>query len=268
MEERLILAWLKCQPIDGDGSGDGSGSGSGDGYGDGDGPCYGDGYGSGDGSGDGYGDGSGYGYDEGYGDGSGYGDGYGYDEGDGDGYGYGYGDGDGSGYGDGYGSGDGSGDGSGLKSYNHRRVFYIDDQPTLIDAIIGDYATGAIVRDDLTLRQCYVARCHGYFAHGDTLRQAQADAESKWMEERPLGERLDEFVKAHPDLDTPYDDLFAWHHTLTGSCTAGRENWCEEHGLKPTDAITVRYFIENTRNDYGGDAIRQLAERYGITLKS
>ena len=192
------------------------------------------------------------------GSGSGDGDGYGYGSGSGDG------DGSGDGSGDGYGSGYGYGYGDGLKSYNHRRVFYIDDQPTLIDAIVGDYATGAIVRADLTLRPCYVAKCHGYFAHGDTLRQARADAESKWMEERPLDERLDEFVKAHPDLDTPYDDLFAWHHTLTGSCTAGRENWCEAHGLKPTDSITVRYFIENTRNDYGGDIVRQLAERYGI----
>ena len=228
MEERVVLAWLSGAFI----PGSGYGSGSGDGSGDGDGSGYGSGSGSGDGYGSGYGSGSGDGAGSGYGDGAGYGSGY----------------------------------GSGLKSYNHRRVFYIDDQPTLIDAIVGDYATGAIVRDDLTLRPCYVARCHGYFAHGDTLRQAQADAEAKWMEERPLDERLDEFVKAHPDLDTPYDDLFAWHHTLTGSCTAGRENWCETHGLNPTDSITVRYFIENTRNDYGGDAIRQLAERYGLNL--
>ena len=69
-------------------------------------------------------------------------------------------------------------------------------------------------------------------------------------------------MKAHPDLDTPYGDLFEWHHILTGSCEAGRKQWCREHGYAPTDSITVRSFIEQTRFDYGHKAIDQLAELY------
>ena len=211
----------------GSGSGDGSGdvAGSGSGYGSG----SGDGSGDGDGSGSGYGDGSGSGY--GYGDGDGSGDGYGDGDGSGDGSGYGA----GSGYGDVYGYGDGDG---------------------------CDYAKGHIVGKDLVLRPCYIARHGDNWAHGDTLREAVRDADAKWMENRPLEDRLADFVKAHPDLDTPYDDLFHWHHVLTGSCEVGRKQWCREHGYEPTDSITVRAFIDQTRFYYGHEAIDKLAELY------
>ena len=221
--------------------------GSGSGYGDG----YGSGYGYGDGSGSGYGSGSG----------SGYGDGYGSGSGSGSGSGYGYGDGSGYGYGDGY----GDGSGSGLKEYNGRPVWYVDGLPTLIDSVHNNrYAKGFIVKGDLSLQPCYIARAGNCWAHGETLRKAMADAQAKWMEERPLEERIEEFRNTHPDLDKPYGDLFEWHHILTGSCEMGRREWCAAHGYQPTDTITVRTFIKQTLNDYGGDAIKQLGEAYGL----
>ena len=224
--------------------------------------------GSGSGSGDGSGDGSGYGYGSGDGDGSGYGSGDGSGDGYGDGSGYGYGDGYGSGDGDG--SGYGSGDGSGVKTIDGREVYEIDCTPTVIYSVHRMrgiyYAKGAILSDDLTLSPCFIARVGDCFAHGDTLRDAVRDAHEKWMDDRPLEDKLDEFVKAHPDPDKEYGDLFDWHHTLTGSCEAGRREWCRAHGYEPTDSITIRTFIEQTRNDYGGEAIRELAQRYNIKL--
>ena len=224
----------------------------GSGYGDGDGDGYGDG--DGDGYGYGYGDGDGYGY--GYGDGSGSGYGYGY------GYGSGYGDGDGSGSGDGY----GSGDGSGAKEFNGRKVYDIDSVLTLIYAVKGDAARGAVLRTDMTLRDCWIARRGNFFAHGDTLHEAVEAVEAKWRENRPLDDRIAEFVKTHPVLDEEYGDLFDWHHVLTGSCGFGRRQWCEEHGYKPTDSITLRTFITETVGDYGGDVIRLAAQKYGLEL--
>jgi hypothetical protein len=236
----------------GSGYGDGSGSGSGYGDGSGDGSGYGDGYGDGSGDGSGYGDGSGSG------SGSGYGSGYG----DGSGYGY------GSGYGDG--SGSGSGSGYGVKTIDGREVYEIDCTPTIIYSVHQVrgfyYAKGAILSRDLTLRPCFIARVGDCFAHGDTLRAAVRDAHEKWMDDQPLEDKLDEFVKAHPDPDKEYGDLFDWHHILTGSCEAGRREWCRAHGYEPTDSITIRTFIEQTRNDYGGEAIRELAQRYNIKL--
>ena len=53
-------------------------------------------------------------------------------------------------------------------------------------------------------------------------------------------------MKTHPALDEEYGDLFDWHHVLTGSCEFGRRQWCEEHGYKPTDSITLRTFLTET----------------------
>ena len=182
------------------------------------------------------------------------------------GSGYGSGSGSGSGYGDGYGSGSGYGDGD-LKEFQGRKVYYIDNTPTLIDAVKLNLAKGHIIGNDFTLRPCYIARHGGCFAHGDTPQEALRDAVAKWQETRPLEERLDEFVRTFPELDKPYPGLFDWHHTLTQSCEAGRKEWCRAHGYQPTDKITVRTFITQTVNVYGGDVIRQLAERYELKRK-
>ena len=210
------------------------------------------GNGSGNGSGDCYGYGSGYG--SGYGDGSG--SGYGSDDGDG------YGD----GYGSGNGSGDGSGNGSGVKELNGRKVYNIDSVPTLIYAVKGDVAKGATLQKDMSLKDCWIAKRGNFFAHGDTLHEAVEAVEAKWRENRPLDERIAEFIKTHPALDQEYGDLFDWHHILTGSCEFGRRQWCEEHGYNPTDSITLRTFLTETVGDYGGDVIRRVAKEYGLEL--
>ena len=192
--------------------------------------------------------------------GSGDGDG----SGDGSGYGYGSGSGDGSRSGDG--DGDGYGSGDGVKEFNGRKVYKIDRLSTLIYTVRGNVAKGAVLRSDMTLKDCWIARRGNFFAHGDTLHEAVEAVEAKWRENRPLDERIAEFVKTHPELDEEYGDLFDWHHVLTGSCEFGRRQWCEEHGYKPTDSITLRAFFEQTKNDYGRDVIRRVAKEYGLEL--
>ena len=118
----------------------------------------------------------------------------------------------------------------------------------------------------MTLKDCWIARRGNFFAHGDTLHEAVEAVEAKWRDNRPLDERIAEFARTHPSLDEPYGDLFEWHHVLTGSCEFGRRQWCEDRGHEPTDAITVREFLTGTVDYYGGDVIRQVAERYGLEL--
>ena len=170
--------------------------------------------------------------------------------------GYSYGDGSGSGYGYGSGSGDG------LESYLGYKVYYIDGVATIIDRVWGNSAKGCIIDADLTTTPCWIAKQGNDFAHGATLREAVAAAVEKYLENRPLEEFIGEFVKSHPDLDEVYYDLFEWHHTLTGSCKMGREKWCKEHDLLPTDGMVLRKFLTITQSAYGGDAIKQVAERY------
>ena len=169
----------------------------------------------------------------------------------------------GSGYGDGYGSGDG------IELIDGVRVYLVDDTPTIIRSVHtlpgGEMlARGGILRDDLTLTPTYIARVGDSFAHALTAKAALEEAREKWLEDRPLEDRIADFVASHPDLDTPYGDLFRWHHILTGSCTQGRLEWCRAHGLQPTDSLTVREFIRLTKDSYGGSNIKQLAKAYAL----
>ena len=232
--------------------------GSGDGF-----DRFGDGFGFdlygakiGSSSGDGFdrfGDGFGSGFSDGCGDGSGYGSGFG------------------DGFGDGFGTSEGFGNDFGhghcdLRKVNGNPVYYIDDIVTLIYQVRGFIAKGAIVRDDLTLEDCWIVRCGNSFAHGDTIHNAYRDALEKEQEDMPEDERIDRFVAEHPDPDAEYGDLFQWHHILTGSCEFGRRQWCQQHGLRPTDSITVRRFLKETASDYGGDIIRKVAKRMQVDL--
>jgi len=229
---------------------------------------------------------SGYGYGAGIGSGDsagqGYGAGYGWCsiEGEGAGSGEGFGTGlrDGRGYGDGCSDGcsvgnvgcDGADFGDGVGEYRDAPVRLVDDVPTLIYAVHGGYARGAILRGDLSLRPCYVARVGNCFAHGDTIREARCDAVEKDLKKLPVKERIASFVAAHPDPDAECSgrDLYDWHHILTGSCRMGRDEWCREHGLSPARArMTVWEFCRLTADAYGGATIRAVAALYGISIE-
>ena len=235
MEEIKVLEFISS----------GSGSGSGSGYG----------YGSGDGNGYGSGDGNGYGSGDGNGSGSGSGDGNGYGSGDGNGYGYG----SGSDYGYGYGCGSGYGSGYGLNSINGKKIYMVDDIATTISHIHGNTAKGTIVNSDLTETPCYIVKEGIYFAHGETLAEANASLQDKLFEEMPAEERIAEFWECHKKgIKYPTKDFFEWHHKLTGSCLMGRQQFAKDHGVDLEGEMMVEEFIALTRNAFGGEIIRQL----------
>ena len=180
------------------------------------------------------------------------------------GYGYGYGDGSGSGYG--YGYGDGSGDG--ITAINGEPVYRIDDVNTIIRVVHGNVARGFILQSDLTLTPCYVVKGSNQFAHGDTLRDAMTALTDKLFEDMPEEERIAEFIKAHPDPKSAYpnQDLFDWHHKLTGSCLAGRNAFVKDRGLTLEGSTTVQDFIHLTKHAYNGSVIQNLAKAYGIPV--
>lgn len=185
--------------------------------------------------------------------GSGSGSGYGYDSG----YGYGY------GYGDGFGDGYGYGDGYGIKSVNGLTCMCIDGILTVITMVKGSAAKGFMVRDDLTMWPCFVAKSGNTFAHGHTLRDAMSSLRDKLFDEMPERDRISAFVESHkPKTPYPNKDLFDWHHKLTGSCLAGRNEFVSQHGIDLDGETTPEEFIRLTEHAYGGDVIRKLKEFY------
>lgn len=219
------------------------GSGYSDGYKDGDGFGYGNGKGSYDGYGSGYGSGCGAGYKDGYG----YGSILRYEDGSGSGPGFGF----------GYGSGD-------ITALNGNIVDYIDNVPTIITQVHGNFAYGYIVKDDLTLSPCFIAKVSNSFAHGKTLEEAVADAKVKDLEKMTVEERIAKFVEAFGPLDSEHTgkEFYDWHNILTGSCHMGRDEFCRSHSIDLTQKYSVRYFLNITKDSYGSDVIQLIIKAY------
>ena len=239
MEKKLIEEWLKVDNGNGSsyGFGDGSGSGSS--------------YGSGDGNGSGFGSGFGSGYGIGFGSGSG----------SGDGNGSGYGNGNGSGYGSGDGNGSGYGYGNGISKYNNHYVFIIDNISTIITSIHGNVAKGFILNKNLTLEKIFVAKGNNKFAHGKNLKEAVADLQEKIFDDLDIEEKIEMFNKQFNRFDKYIgEEFYKWHHILTDSCTAGRDNFVRENNLDLKKLYTVDEFIKITKDSYGGNIIKKLCE--------
>ena len=224
--------------------------------------------------GDGYGSGSGYGFGYGYGYGCGrgfvygYGTGYGTGNGHGCGSGFGYGEGYGEGCGtvSGYGYGYGDGDGDGIKKYNQSEIHLIDEIQTILTSVCGNLAKGYILKEDLTLSPCFIAKGNGYFAHGETAKKACEALEEKIFSQMDTEEAIDRFLQEF-DFDKKYParDFYIWHNRLTGSCEMGRNHFIAKHGIDlDQDTYTVQEFIDMTKDDYGGEIILKIRERRKI----
>ena len=208
---------------------------------------------------DDFGDGYGYGSGDGSGDGSGYG------SGDGDGYGSGDGSGYGSGDGSGYGYGYGSGDGSYIASVNHHVAALVDGVLTVFRSVHKNIARGWILNSDMTLVPCFVVKSGALFAHGETLRDAMSALRDKLFEDMPEEDRIKAFAEEYkPGIAVPNQELFDWHHRLTGSCLMGRKEFVERHGINLDGSTTPEEFIRLTEHAYGGDVIRKLRSFYDM----
>ena len=219
--------------------------------------------------------GSGFGSSDYSGRGDGYGSGQGYASKDGDGFGNGCGSGYSNFYGYGFGcvcgrgfdKSDGYDEGSyysNILTFNGNIVDNIDMLPTIIIQVNGNFAKGYIIKDDLTLESCYIAKVGNFFAHGKTLKDAVTDAEKKREKNMLIEERIKKFVEAFSSLDSEHTgkEYYDWHHFLTGSCQMGRDKFCEAHDIDLSKKYTVKYFLDITKNSYGSNVIKLVREAY------
>lgn len=215
------------------------------------------------------GNGNGYEDDYGFGNGSGFGNGFGFSNGNGDsdGFGNGFGNGNGDGYGGSYSNGfsDGYINGRGIKSINGYDVYKVDGIPTIFTHIHGNVAKGYILVKNVILKPCYIVKGNGYFAHSETLKEAQSELEEKIIDDMDIEEKIELFKEKFPDVNKKYTvkDFYQWHHNLTGSCEMGRKSFANSHNINfDNDMMTVKGFIKLTENAYRGEIIKELKESY------
>lgn len=142
----------------------------------------------------------------------------------------------------------------------------IDDMQTIITSVHGNTAQGFILQSDLQMKPCYIVKENNHFAHGNTLLDAFISLQEKLYDGSTEEERIEAFKQKFPLYDTKYDnqDIFTYHHVLTGSCRMGRELFITDKGLSLDGKTTVREFVELTKDAYGGDIIKKLPQVYGI----
>jgi len=179
--------------------------------------------------------------------------------------GFGYGTAPGQGDGDGTGVGEGYPEFYGIVSINGHSIYDIDGIPTIIYSIKGDYAKGAILRVDMTLQDCWIARHGTSYSHEIKLRDAVQSALQKDLRNYPLSRRIQEFKSEYPTLNSKIkgSDFYVWHNALTGSCKLGRDNFKETYGLDPEKYYEVNYLLELCESSYRSDVIRRLIRSYG-----
>lgn len=165
--------------------------------------------------------------------------------------------------GSGYGSGSGYGD-LHLTTYNGQPVYYIDDIPCYFISINKNLLFAKVVViniSDFSITPQFVFKFNGCFAHGDTLKEAKRDAENKYYAQLDVSERISAFNKAF-NRGVKYDAqlFYDWHSTLTGSCETGKSMFIKQHAINLDSKLTVDEFISITKNAYGGEIIKQLAQ--------
>ena len=140
----------------------------------------------------------------------------------------------------------------------------IDNTPTILRKIHGNVAMGAILKGDFALVKCYVVKGGGFFAHGETLHEAQDALQEKIMESMPVEERIAQFVaEFKPEELYPAAKFYEWHHILTGSCEMGRREFAREHEIDiDNDQLTPEEFLDLTKDAYGSSVIRDLIDAF------
>ena len=190
------------------------------------------------------------------------------DCGNGNGYGCGDGSGSGYGYGSGYGDGCGYGNGDSIKSINGYDIHIIDGIPTVITKVKNNVAKGFVIIRKLQLKSCYIVKGKGYFAHGNTLKEACEALEDKIICNLDTDVKINLFKeKFKLNIKYPAKDFYEWHHKLTGSCVMGRNNFALNNNIDvERDKMTVQEFLKFTQNSFGGDVIKQLAKEMKVKI--
>lgn len=160
-------------------------------------------------------------------------------------------------------SGYGSGYGDGIKSFDGKAVYLIDSVQTIISTIKGNLAKGFVLNSDFTLSPCYVCKGDGYFAHGETLKEARQALQEKIFDNMDTDEAIERFLSTfEKEKKYPAKVFYDWHHYLTGSCEMGRKSFMRDRNVTFDDVYTVDEFIALCENSYGGEVINELKEKW------
>ncbi len=101
------------------------------------------------------------------------------------------------------------------------------------------------------LPKCFIVEKNGYFAHGETLREAIEDVTFKYFQDNSNLDELVSSIKAKGTI-TVVD-----YRLLTGACQMGCNNFMEENNIT-ADELPIEKVLELTKGYYGHDRFVEL----------
>lgn len=156
-------------------------------------------------------------------------------------------------------------DGSGIAEYNGHKVHHIDGYYLYITHVHGPWATGEIIKNDLTTQSCYIGRLGSYYVVAGTLREVFDRLRKRATKRRGNIEDIAQvFCEAFPDPDKEYKwgDMLFVHSLHPYSCEQGRTRWTNTVGYGKEDRSTVWNFLEVADNSIAQNLIRRIKEKY------
>ena len=140
------------------------------------------------------------------------------------------------------------------------RLENIDGYTMLIlsERQMGDYSVSSARYfgggDIKKLKACYVARCNGYTAHGDTAASAIRDCRFKAMQAGFDSAELVKEIKRRGTVE--FNDF----RLLTGACAEGLRHGMEECGLDPnSESLPLDVVMAKAHGSFGDQFKRLLA---------
>lgn len=137
--------------------------------------------------------------------------------------------------------------GSGVISFNDKPVSFIDDFTVCVTHIKEPYATGEVVKNDLTTQKCYMGKVNNHIVVSESIR----DVISKMRDAISVSGDIEEdvaqaFVFAHPNYEKKYnwDEMVKWHSLIPTSCIDGRRQFTIMAGKNNNAKATPKELIE------------------------
>lgn len=148
--------------------------------------------------------------------------------------------------------------------YNGKPVYTVDGIPCVFQSIHDTLAKVAVIsKTDFTSQTAFIAQFNGFFAHGETVRDALLSAKEKYYRNIDFEAKkaeLKALFSRSADKKLSVRTLYEWHGMLTGSCCFGRDEFIRTHTFKYDDRLTLKEFVNLTAAHFGGEKIKELLE--------
>ena len=151
-----------------------------------------------------------------------------------------------------------------ILTYNGEPVYVVDGIPCVFQSIHDTLAKVAVIsKTDFTSQTAFIAEFNGFFAHGETVRDALLSAKEKYYRNIDFEAKkaeLKALFSRSADKKLSVRTLYEWHGMLTGSCCFGRDEFIRTHTFKYDDRLTLKEFVNLTAAHFGGEKIKELLE--------